>query len=289
MHKTTFHCEVLSPMFIAGADGTTPEIRPPSIRGMMRFWWRALHGHLSVVNLKKEEEKLFGGPDNKSPFSVRVVRTSYTISNVEKLVPHKPFPAFCIEEKSKFSVVLQSGFPNMDTKTWEKIQSIFIVSACLGGLGRRTRRGMGAFKIIEVNKSTFNIKESPDNLSEVFNYIQNVSSNYILNGNQIIYKTFGTPLKFGFLKKVELGTKRHKNLPSVISHLTHDTKKDEDFRKYESSMGYAFKGDRFSSPIYVSVLDDNAIPIISTLNTVPGKGSFDISIPLQENFKKRIL
>jgi len=34
-------------MFLAGADGVTPELRAPSIKGAMRFWWRACNGHLS--------------------------------------------------------------------------------------------------------------------------------------------------------------------------------------------------------------------------------------------------
>ena len=57
MKKITFGCEVITPMFLSGADGN-PELRPPSIKGMMRFWWRAINSHLAHPNLKtlKEEE-----------------------------------------------------------------------------------------------------------------------------------------------------------------------------------------------------------------------------------------
>ncbi|WP_201721812.1 type III-B CRISPR module RAMP protein Cmr1 [Desulfotomaculum copahuensis] len=40
--RITFECRVLTPMFIAGADGLTPEFRAPSLKGAMRFWWRAV-------------------------------------------------------------------------------------------------------------------------------------------------------------------------------------------------------------------------------------------------------
>ncbi len=52
MKTIEFECETITPMFLAGADGKTPELRPPSIKGLMRFWWRAINGHLPLNNLK---------------------------------------------------------------------------------------------------------------------------------------------------------------------------------------------------------------------------------------------
>ncbi|MDW8109975.1 MAG: type III-B CRISPR module RAMP protein Cmr1, partial [Candidatus Kryptonium sp.] len=42
MHEITLSCSVITPMFMAGADGRTPEIRPSEFKGMMRWWWRAI-------------------------------------------------------------------------------------------------------------------------------------------------------------------------------------------------------------------------------------------------------
>lgn len=36
-------CEIITPMFLGGADNSPdaePELRPPSIRGAMRWWFR---------------------------------------------------------------------------------------------------------------------------------------------------------------------------------------------------------------------------------------------------------
>jgi CRISPR-associated protein Cmr1 len=71
--KITFECEVITPMFLAGADGSTPELRPPSIKGALRFWWRALNGHLPLHELKQKEDEIFGGTDGRSKFSLRVI------------------------------------------------------------------------------------------------------------------------------------------------------------------------------------------------------------------------
>ena len=73
MNETTYKCVILTPMFLYGTDGKTPELRPPSIKGMMRFWWRAINGDLEVGELKKREGEVFGGTDKKqgqSTFSI---------------------------------------------------------------------------------------------------------------------------------------------------------------------------------------------------------------------------
>ncbi|WP_345894648.1 type III-B CRISPR module RAMP protein Cmr1 [Phaeodactylibacter xiamenensis] len=59
MESITFHCKVITPMFLAGADGQTPELRAPSIKGAMRFWWRALNGHLGVEEMSCKHKKVY--------------------------------------------------------------------------------------------------------------------------------------------------------------------------------------------------------------------------------------
>lgn len=54
---------VVTPLFCAGADSKTPEVRLPSFKGVLRYWWRALAwsrcgGNLEVV--RREEDRLFG-------------------------------------------------------------------------------------------------------------------------------------------------------------------------------------------------------------------------------------
>jgi len=38
MKQITFECETVTPMFLAGADGKTPELRAPSIKEALRFY-----------------------------------------------------------------------------------------------------------------------------------------------------------------------------------------------------------------------------------------------------------
>ena len=49
MPSETFKLKVLTPMFMGGADSDgEPELRAASIRGAMRFWFRAIAG--AVIN-----------------------------------------------------------------------------------------------------------------------------------------------------------------------------------------------------------------------------------------------
>jgi CRISPR-associated protein Cmr1 len=34
--------KIVTPMFLSGADQEATELRPPTIKGVIRFWWRAL-------------------------------------------------------------------------------------------------------------------------------------------------------------------------------------------------------------------------------------------------------
>lgn len=64
----------ITPALLAGADQNAPEIRAPSIRGALRWWFRVLAGGRDV---REEEEELFGGVHGSdgpvaSAISVRV-------------------------------------------------------------------------------------------------------------------------------------------------------------------------------------------------------------------------
>src|SRR5690554_3640419 len=56
--------EVVTPLFLGGADpACTVELRPASIKGALRFWWRALAwGRLKgdLMAIHRDETQLFG-------------------------------------------------------------------------------------------------------------------------------------------------------------------------------------------------------------------------------------
>ena len=84
MKQITFHLETLTPMFLAGANQAVFELRPPSFKGLLRFWWRAYYWGNQPDGMKYEnirtrmseaEGDIFGiasDNGNKSRFSLRV-------------------------------------------------------------------------------------------------------------------------------------------------------------------------------------------------------------------------
>jgi len=74
MKTIEFECETITPMFLAGSDGKTPEIRPPSIKGAIRFWWRAMNARLPINELRKREAEIFGGSGENEGRSMVIIR-----------------------------------------------------------------------------------------------------------------------------------------------------------------------------------------------------------------------
>ncbi len=201
MEIITFTCETITPMFLAGADGSTPEFRASSIKGAMRFWWRALHGHLPIDSqvlksntpqqkitfiskgLRDQEADIFGGAGaaqndgKRSSFALQVKPGTGAQFHEHKLVPHKDygFKGKAFDKKTQFEVIFriqQTGgdysviapVNNVKTEIFnrEKLISLFQLTVFLGGLGRRVRRGMGSFQVVGARSSI------ADNTVELF-------------------------------------------------------------------------------------------------------------------------
>lgn len=62
--------EFITPAFLAGANQNEPEVRPASIRGELRWWFRVLGGK------RQEEARVFGGVHDGTEASAAVVRVS---------------------------------------------------------------------------------------------------------------------------------------------------------------------------------------------------------------------
>ncbi|MBA4369031.1 MAG: type III-B CRISPR module RAMP protein Cmr1, partial [Desulfobacterium sp.] len=54
-----FEVEIVTPMFLGGSDPKKAELRAPSVKGALRFWWRALYGSDNLEKMKKREGEIF--------------------------------------------------------------------------------------------------------------------------------------------------------------------------------------------------------------------------------------
>ena len=271
MKKITFHCQTITPMFLSGADGTTPELRPPSIKGAMRFWWRAMNGHLHLKTLKEREGEIFGnGGTNatQSLFSISVNAQNMQ-TGIREFVPHKPFmKQMAFIEKQLFTVKLLFK----TDKYVQEISNLFLLVSFLGGLGKRSRRGMGSFRVkdivgqnmdsLEKNKifSLQNIKNVMTNINPFLDY--ELTDKIRLRGRTIE--------QYPYIEVIEC-IETEKNTADLLFSISNNTHYISEKHKEKAPyvMGNA-RGFRFSSPVVTRVQKHEANHLVFTkLGTFP--------------------
>ncbi|HUT44229.1 MAG TPA: type III-B CRISPR module RAMP protein Cmr1 [Desulfobacterales bacterium] len=284
MEKQEFEVEIVTPLFLGGADPQQAELRVPSIKGALRFWWRALHPHFSLAELKKHEAEIFGDAgDSKNSFGksrvcIQLVK-DLPFENIRyNPVPHKrvnfKFPCFYVG--NKFALKIYGD---------EKIFNLFKLFSIVGGLGKRSRRGFGSIMINKINGEAFSFDYS---LKEIFSLIKSIVENsYKINNTRIVRTGIvHSEAKYAYVKNIEFGQKpydNHKAILETIGQSSHNNKSDY--------TGYARGQERFSSPIYVSVLKNGNkySSVVTTLNTAFKNSTQNHGSDESMQFKKDIL
>lgn len=174
MESITYKCRFLTPAFLGGADPRgTPELRPSSIKGALRFWWRAQSGIEDVAELKEREMEIFGGVEGKrARKSSFIIRTSH-----ENFLSSRKLPISKVKGKSyEINIFEYLAYGTYDWNKKEKrnnlnrdfveadqtftitfsfkkdvykeevIQSFQLLSM-FGGIGSKSRNGYGQFLI----------------------------------------------------------------------------------------------------------------------------------------------
>lgn len=152
--KQTFNLEADTPWLIFGADSKKdPEFRIPSLRGIMRYWFRAVgNGFADWKKVRELESKLFGSTETASSFRLSGQVMQQTESDT-KILPHKSNSTL----KALFpcEVALSILFrPGTGTTEKDAINAVLKLMVLLGGIGKRSRRGLGSF----VNMNGFDEK-----------------------------------------------------------------------------------------------------------------------------------
>ncbi len=177
-----FDCRVITPLFLGGAETRVrPELRSASIRGAMRYWYRAILGgctisdQANVERLKQCEADVFGTTEKGSAITVlvhtdqplktetfrkdRAVRTqegnflptgkdyllwSMAASGRPGTLRYQPDREY-IKTDTQFKIRLQSRIVQGDDALTKASAALWLLSN-LGGLGARANRGAGSFE-----------------------------------------------------------------------------------------------------------------------------------------------
>lgn len=160
-------CTVLTPMFTFGGIPNQPEIRSQSLKGVMRFWDRAIKSEASIPKLFANQSLVWGAAANepteqgrgpgfgKSKVSIQVIETGVEWEDcfppgndqVLKYLAFGPIMGnhgyYHIKVGSTFQVVLRS----QDEALIEHAIQCIAIAGKIGGLGQRARNGWGRFAV----------------------------------------------------------------------------------------------------------------------------------------------
>ena len=163
MEKLEVTFRIVTPLFLGGAKPNEyAELRPPSIKGAMRFWYRAID-----PEYKEHEAKIFGGSgknEGQSKFLLRISgkrRAEQEWRNNDTRLKYFAFP-FNMKQKRRYlaagnEFTLKFIFKNsvQDAFLKRRIIASSWLLGHLGGIGFRSRRGFGTIALQEwkVSKS----------------------------------------------------------------------------------------------------------------------------------------
>jgi CRISPR-associated protein Cmr1 len=180
-NRITATFEVVTPLFLGGADpAITVELRSPSIKGALRFWWRALawsrhNGDLDAI--QKEEQEIFGaaGDDRdrlgQASFGLRArwLAEPNRIAETEprSLTSGKPGASYlsygiinrgqgnsprpCYQSGGYLELTFQAlRHADNESGFHPSLLDAIKLFGLLGGLGGRSRRGWGSVALIEL-------------------------------------------------------------------------------------------------------------------------------------------
>lgn len=141
----SYRLTFITPLFSKGSYDDLPEIRPPSIRGQLHWWFRALGGSHA------DEKAIFGGVHGGAVASKVVVRVSNVNGQKGEVatLPHKsggqasPKWAFRAGTSCDLHVSLRLG--GLDDRLKQAFERTLETWLLLGTLGLRATRAGGSF------------------------------------------------------------------------------------------------------------------------------------------------
>lgn len=179
---------IVTPMFIGDAEQKASGISPASVKGALRFWWRALMwGKVGdLQELHKQESVLFGSSADKGNAAAFTLRVDASAIKTERKTdwpsggndpsgylglglwesgshakgnfqPHREY----ISENQTFSVTLMLN-PTINDAQQQTLKDALLAWGLFGGLGSRARRAFGSVAIEKINDAAFTFKKTAE-------------------------------------------------------------------------------------------------------------------------------
>ncbi|MBN1070987.1 type III-B CRISPR module RAMP protein Cmr1 [Clostridium botulinum] len=286
MNSIIYECESITPILMNGAY-SLPELRAQSIKGWMRYWWRAITAYDNLEALKKKEKEIFGSLNKKATFSISISfqKNDFNVEN-QNIVPHRELEEYDGTKR----LIMVSAIKNVkfdlklrfyDSEYEKLICHLFEICCVLCGIGKRSRRGFGSIQILKKNGEKYKCICSPEEILNTLNLITNKSKSEQLYGKNEtgLYMMKKINTKYPFIEKIIMGNIKEFSssykLIQKIGMVSHKHCNNMLVNKYDKSLLDVFekkdtkKINRYASPLYVSIIKNNKKfqPIITILHS----------------------
>lgn len=279
-NKTVFLCRTITPLFMSGANQKEPELRAPSLKGVLRFWWRAVQTEKNIDLLREKETEIFGGTGDKQVKSSFSIRLSYGNPRIKA---YRPLPhhtgrddcEYCIRSNNYRPCRLSKGFtqPAFDWQEFtvilsynrmpdsfspQKLEALFLLTTAIGGLGKRCRRGFGSFQVISVNDSSLT---EDIRLDRILDYLDVLAPRRYEIRDKKLVLTSKLEGNYPFIQEIVIG-QAYNNVDELLRTISRaSSNHSSDYTGFTGNRG------RMASPVYISVIRDNAgyRPVITSL------------------------
>lgn len=168
--KILMRFRITTPMFCSAADIDNAELRLPSIKGLLRYWWRVSQSgsYSDPSALLKRENSLFGSTERQSQVLLRIIE-----KNLESVVKKRTvfgegvlkgayYLAYgCIDASGSRNkgteageltrAMIPGGDFTLEARLPKKYLNEVLCSArllgCFGGVGSKSRKGYGSISL----------------------------------------------------------------------------------------------------------------------------------------------
>jgi CRISPR-associated protein Cmr1 len=199
MKTITATFTITTPMFLGDAHQQSTSMRPPSIKGALRFWWRALKwkdvfddGKDPVKALRQlhaDEARIFGAAtaDNAGGQGVFLLSVAHCEISKSTFVPQKGHQYLLGQGLLRDS--LNSGTftlkvlfkPESVAPDQQSLVNVILLWGLLGGLGSRARKGFGSVAIQSIETEGLDVDDPkiPRNANELNDSLNELIGNSV--------------------------------------------------------------------------------------------------------------
>ncbi|GAB4418546.1 MAG: hypothetical protein Kow00106_14570 [Anaerolineae bacterium] len=272
-----YSLNVITPVFLYGADQRQPEVRTASVRGQLRYWFRAIEGAgtSDLKELWKAESALFGSTEGSSVVSLRLYADGELKTASYAMLPHRTERKFqswqdAISPDQKLSLEMVTR-PGIDKVPPKAIRAL-VIWLLLGGLGKRSRRMFGA---LESSNLTGKLADGDALADTIGQNLQTIVKYSDLPGVPAF------PTLHPNYSRVVVGTVGFPDWKSLIEDLFGLLRSNK-YRSHERTFGYAMDGRR-ASPLIAQVrrIGDRYYPVLTAMRSTPDK---DIKWTILDSF-----